>query len=142
MKMRTPKGLLAAALSSIALLTIALPTALAEDAKPAKITQVFGEKLPNVPGNSITGILVEYEPGGKTAAHRHAGSVMAYVLSGAIRSENSATGPVRVYKAGESFFEPAGSIHLVSENASATEPASLLAIFIAEDGATLTMPGK
>jgi quercetin dioxygenase-like cupin family protein len=37
----------------------------------------------------------------------HAGSVFAYVLSGAIRSENSATGPVKVYKAGESFFEPA-----------------------------------
>jgi quercetin dioxygenase-like cupin family protein len=140
--MRMSKSLMAAALSGIALFAIAVPTAFAEDAKPAKITPVFGEKLPNVPGSSITGILVEYEPGGKTAAHRHAGSVMAYVLSGAIRSENSATGPVRVYKAGESFFEPAGSIHLVSENASTTEPASLLAIFVAEDGATLTTPGK
>ncbi len=63
--------------------------------------------------------------------------MIAYVLSGAIRSENSATGAVRVYKAGESFFEPPGSTHLVSENASATEPASLLAIFVADDGATL-----
>ncbi|MGH8071895.1 MAG: hypothetical protein ACRERE_43010 [Candidatus Entotheonellia bacterium] len=59
------------------------------------------------------------------------------MLSGAIRSENSATGPVRVYKAGESFFEPAGSRHFVSENASATEPASLLAVFVADDGAQL-----
>ena len=49
--------------------------------------------------------------------------------------ENSATGPARVYKAGESFFEPPGSEHLVSENASATEPASLLAVFVADDGA-------
>jgi quercetin dioxygenase-like cupin family protein len=56
------------------------------------------------------------------------------VLSGAIRSENSATGPARVYKAGESFFEPPGSKHLISENASATEPASLLAVFVADDG--------
>jgi hypothetical protein len=40
------------------------------------------------------------------------------------------------------FFEPPGSDHLVSENASATEPASLLAIFIAEDGAVLTKPGN
>ena len=93
-------------------------------------------------GHSITGLVVQYEPGGKSDAHHHAGSVMAYILTGAIRSQNSATGAVRVYKAGESFFEPAGSIHLVSENASTTEPASLLAIFIAEDGATLTMPGK
>ena len=86
----------------------------------------------------MTAILVSYAPGGKSGAHHHAGSVLAYVLSGAIRSENSATGPAQVYQAGESFFEPPGSAHLISENASATEPASLLAIFIADDGAELT----
>jgi len=141
--MKTCKRLIVAAtmasiLGSIALIAIAIPTARAHD--DAKITQAFSERLPNVPGNSITGIVVQYEPGGKSAAHHHAGSVMAYILTGAIRSENSATGAVRVYQAGESFFEPAGSIHLVSENASTTEPASLLAIFIAEDGAKLTTP--
>jgi quercetin dioxygenase-like cupin family protein len=96
------------------------------------------EKLPNVPGKSITAIVVSYPPGGKSGPHHHAGSVFAYVLSGAIRSENSATGPVKVYKAGESFFEPPGSRHLVSENASAKEPASLLAVFVTDDGAQLT----
>jgi len=43
-----------------------------------------------------------------------------------------------VYRAGDSFFEPPGSEHLLSENASATEPASLLAVHIADDGAGLT----
>jgi len=33
------------------------------------------------------------------------------------------------HQAGESFFERPGSIHPVSENASDTEPASMLAIF-------------
>jgi quercetin dioxygenase-like cupin family protein len=102
------------------------------------VRPVTTEKLPNVPGKSITAIVVNYAPGAKSDKHHHAGSVLAYVLSGEIRSENSATGPVKVYKAGESFFEPPGSKHLVSENASAMEPASLLAIFIADDGATLT----
>ena len=96
------------------------------------------EKLPNVPGKSITAKLVSYPPGGKSGSHHHAGSVFAYVLSGAIRSDISATGPVKVYKTGESFFEPPGSRHLISENASATEPASLLAVFVADDGAELT----
>ena len=96
------------------------------------------EKLPNVPGKSITAIVVSYPPGGKSGPHRHPGSVVAYVLSGAVRSENSATGPVKVYKAGESFFEPPGSRHLISENASAKEPASLLAVHVADDGAHLT----
>ena len=69
------------------------------------------ELLPNVPGKRITVTVVSYPPGEKSGVHRHPGSVVAYVLSGAIRSENSATGPVKVYKAGESFFEPPGSRH-------------------------------
>jgi quercetin dioxygenase-like cupin family protein len=104
----------------------------------AQVKQVRVEKLPNVPGKSITAVVVNYAPGGKSGKHHHAGSVFAYVLSGAIRSENSATGPVKAYKAGDSFFEPPGSEHLVSANASATEPASLLAVFVADDGAQLT----
>src|SRR3569832_2324703 len=96
------------------------------------------EKLPNVPGKSVTAVVVTFPPGTKSPPHHRAGSVLGYVLSGEVRSENSATGPAKVYKAGETFFEPAGSAHLVSENISATEPAPILAVFIAADGATLT----
>ena len=114
-------------------------TSLAADDDPGgKVRPVFAEKLPNVPGKSLTAVVVSYAPGAKSAEHHHAGSVFAYVLSGAIRSQNSATGPARVYKAGESFFEPPGSEHLVSENASTTASASLLAVFVADDGARLT----
>lgn len=109
-----------------------------EQVPGGEVEVAFSGTLPNVPGKSLTAVVVSYAPGGKSAAHHHAGSVFAYVLSGAIRSESSATGPARVYEAGQSFFEPPGSEHLVSENASATEPASLLAIFVADDGATLT----
>jgi quercetin dioxygenase-like cupin family protein len=102
------------------------------------VKPVMSQLLPNVPGKSISAVVVSYPPGGKSGKHHHAGSVFAYVLSGEIRSENSATGPAKVYKAGEGFFEPPGSEHLVSENASAAEPASLLAVFVADDGAKLT----
>jgi quercetin dioxygenase-like cupin family protein len=124
-----------AAMTVVALAIAGAPAAYAEG---DKVTPVRSEKLPNVPGKSLTAVVVNYAPGGKSASHHHAGSVFAYVLSGSIRSENSATGPTRVYKAGESFFEPPGSEHLVSENASTTEPASLLAVFVADDGAQLT----
>ena len=110
----------------------------ADDVKPVQARPVFSEKLPNVPGKTITGVLVQYAPGAKSPSHAHAGSVYAYVLSGRIRSENSATGPAKVYAAGEGFFEPPGSTHTVSENACDTEGASLLAIFVADDGAQLT----
>ena len=99
---------------------------------------VTTELLPNVPGKRITVTVVNYAPGQKSGPHHHPGSVVAYVLSGAIRSENSATGPVKVYRAGESFFEPPGSHHLVSENVSATEPARLLAVHVADDDSQLT----
>ncbi len=110
----------------------------AGDDVAARVKPVLAEKLPNVPGKSLTAVVVTYVPGGKSAQHHHTGSVFAYVLSGAVRSQSSATMPAKVYKAGESFFEPPGSEHLVSENASTTEPASLLAVFIADDGAHLT----
>src|SRR5262245_10037007 len=70
------------------------------------------EILPNVAGKRMTVTVVTYAPGQKSGPHHHPGSVIAYVLSGAIRSENSATGSAKIYKAGESFFEPPGSQHL------------------------------
>jgi quercetin dioxygenase-like cupin family protein len=111
-------------------------------ADEAVVKPVLSQPLANAPGQKLTAVMVNYAPGGKSPAHQHAGSVFAYVVSGQIRSQNSATGPAKVYKAGEGFFEPQGSTHLVSENASATEPASLLAVFVAPDGATLTKPAE
>jgi quercetin dioxygenase-like cupin family protein len=134
-------------MARLALAVVIALTALAGVYRSARaddpvVKAVLSEKLPNVPGKSLTAVVVNYAPGGKSVSHRHAGSVFVYVLSGQIRSENSATGPARVYQAGETFFEPSGSEHLVSENASATEPASLLAVFVADDGAKLTTYNK
>jgi quercetin dioxygenase-like cupin family protein len=53
------------------------------------------------------------------------------VLSGAVRSQVN-DGPAKVYRAGEGFYEDPGAQHRVSENASATEPASMLAVFVVD----------
>lgn len=129
----------AAALSAAILQPGTAGTAAAHDAETVK--QIFTKHLPNVPGNSLTAVVVDYAPGGKGAAHHHSGSVFAYVLEGEIRSQISDGQPAKVYKAGEFFYEPPGSDHLVSENASATKPAKLLAVFVAADDAVLTAPG-
>jgi quercetin dioxygenase-like cupin family protein len=102
-----------------------------------QVQVVFSQKLPNVPGKTLTAVAVDYAPGGKTGPHHHAGVVFAYVVSGEIRSQVD-QGPARVYHAGESFFEGPGAHHVVSENASASKPAKLLAVFVADDGAELT----
>jgi quercetin dioxygenase-like cupin family protein len=92
-----------------------------------EVRLVRAERLPSVPGKTVSAVVVDYPPGGKSVSHRHLeASVLAYVLSGSTRSENSVTGPARVYRAGDTFLEPPGSRHLVSENASATEPARRL----------------
>lgn len=112
--------------------------AASEATRPLGTAQPVSSKaLPNVPGKRVTLVTVTYAPGGYTPAHHHAGSVTAYVTAGTIRSQ-LAGGPLETFKAGESFFEPPGAIHLVSENASLTEPAELLAVFVADEGAILT----
>jgi quercetin dioxygenase-like cupin family protein len=90
-----------------------------------------------VPGKRVTIVRVTYAPDGYTPSHRHAGSVIAYITAGTIRSQ-LAGGPVETFKVGERFFEPPGAIHLVSENGSSTEAAELIAVFVADDGATQT----
>lgn len=130
----------------LASITLAFAGAIALRAHPAPeetagpregVTPAFNEQVPNVPGKSLVGIVVTYPPGGQTPAHIHAKSafVTGYVLSGAIRSQVD-DGEVRVFKAGESWSEQPGAHHGVSENASATEPASLLAIFLVDTNDT------
>jgi quercetin dioxygenase-like cupin family protein len=110
--------------------------------KNAKVTLVYEHELPNVPGKSIKGVLVEYGPGGFSSGHTHPASAFIYatVLEGAIRSQVN-DGPVTTYAAGQSFSELPGDRHGVSANASETQPAKLLAVFVVDtDETELTIP--
>lgn len=115
------------------LATLALTSASADDPARSKVTVVFDHALPNVPGKSMKGVLVEYGPGASSPAHTHPASAFIYatVLEGAVRSQVN-DGPVTVYHAGESFAEMPGDHHGVSANASDAEPAKLLAVFVVD----------
>lgn len=93
----------------------------------------FEQAIPNLPGKSLVAVEVEYPPGGASVPHVHAKSafIYAYVVSGAVESKVN-DGEVRVYRAGESWSEPPGASHPVSRNASKTQPAKLLAIFVVD----------
>jgi len=101
------------------------------------VEPITSHALPNVAGKRVTVARVFYGPGGFTPPHFHSGSVTAYITKGEIRSQLD-NGPVETFKVGQSFFEPPGSKHMVSANASTTEPAELIAIFVADEGAQLT----
>jgi quercetin dioxygenase-like cupin family protein len=133
---------------AVALTALLSGSALAHDTpgggEGAKVTLVYEHELPNVPGKSMKGVLVEYAPGGFSEGHTHPASAFIYatVLEGAIRSQVN-DGPVTVYKAGESFSELPGDRHGVSENASKTKPARLLAVFVVDSAEQeLTFPIK
>jgi quercetin dioxygenase-like cupin family protein len=132
----------------LAFLLIVLPAAnaVAEGAKAADtlVTLVYQHELPNVPGKSIKGVLVEYGPGGHSEGHMHPASAFIYatVLEGAILSQVN-DGPVKAYRTGQSFSELPGDRHRVSANASKTEPAKLLAVFVVDTkDKELTVPLK
>ncbi len=126
----------------VSALTVALMVAPAAHAAPAPensgenpvIQPVFSQPT-DVPGKSLEAVTVNYPPGAKSGAHHHAKSafIMAYVISGEIRSQVEGE-PVRIYHAGETWSEAPGAHHTISENASATEPAELLAVFLVDTG--------
>jgi quercetin dioxygenase-like cupin family protein len=131
-------------LCSLIVATLPFASVLAEtpQAKNAKVSIVYQHELPNVPGKSIKGVLVEYGPGGSSPGHMHPKSAFIYatVLEGEISSQVN-DGPVTTYKAGQSFSELPGDRHRVSANASKTKPAKLLAVFVLDTNETeLVLP--
>ena len=106
---------------------------------------IFARELADVPGKNLVVSKLEFPPKSPQQSkdapqylgHRHPGSTYVYVLMGTMRL-GLAGQPVQLVHAGESFFEPVGAVHTIAESASATEPASLLAVFVADDGAKLT----
>jgi quercetin dioxygenase-like cupin family protein len=117
---------------------------LAYETRGTRVTLVYEHPLPDVPGKSVKGVLVEYEPGGYNAAHTHAKSALIYatVLQGSVLSGING-GEVKTYTEGMNFTELPGDLHDVSANASKTEPAKLLAVFVVDtDETILTTPRK
>lgn len=90
------------------------------------------QRLPHAPGKSVTTALVTFPPLALSPAHRHPGSVTAYVVKGSIRSQMQGS-TAHTYAAGSTWFEPPKALHVFAENPSATETAELLAVFVADD---------
>jgi quercetin dioxygenase-like cupin family protein len=95
--------------------------------------------LPDMPGKKATMATVRYAPGQASIPHEHPGSVFAYVLEGTVESQLEG-GPVKTYKAGDSWYEPPHAGHLVSRNASHTKPATLVVFLLASEGEAILKP--
>lgn len=122
-------------LAAVIVVGILAPVADADPPPPNpdqnEVVRIVFDQPTNVPGKSLRAVSVHYPPGGRSAAHHHAKSafIMAYVILGSIRSQLEGA-PARVFHTGDTWTEAPGAHHSISENASATEPAELIAVFL------------
>jgi quercetin dioxygenase-like cupin family protein len=117
--------------------------AVAETHSPAKDRAriVLSQPWPKLNGDHVKAVLVEvrYGPGEASSPHSHPCGVIGYVVEGTLRTQVKGE-PETIYKAGESFYEAPNGIHLVSANASSTEPAKLVAFLLCDRDTPLTVP--
>lgn len=109
-------------------------------AAPATAAPNFAGEIPNIPGKSLIANEVNLTPGQVVPAHTHGPSafIYAYVISGAVESKVN-DGETRVYRAGESFSEPPGAMHWICRNASKSEAAKFLAVFVTDTNDKMRM---
>ncbi|HLH95325.1 MAG TPA: cupin domain-containing protein [Xanthobacteraceae bacterium] len=118
-----------------------LGVVVAQQPMPAtKATQIMKQAIGEFPGREVTMTTLDIPPGGGSMPHRHPTTYnFGYVLEGSYRIKLD-DGPERVLEKGDTFYEAPNQLHAVSRNASATEPAKILVVGIAQTGKPNTIP--
>jgi quercetin dioxygenase-like cupin family protein len=100
---------------------------------------VLTHALPPLQGSHLkaTVVNVQYGPGQSSPPHSHPCPVIGYVVQGAYRSQVEGE-PEAVYRSGDSFYEAPNIRHVLSANASKTEPASFIAVFVCDHESPLS----
>lgn len=120
-------------------LAAALPAAARAHDAGDSVHAIMQQAVPEAPGKLAVVATVDYAPGQVSEPHKHLGSVFAVVSKGEVLSQVNG-GPLRRYRAGEGWYEPPGSRHQVSRNASATEPAQLVVFGLTGEHQPLKSP--
>jgi quercetin dioxygenase-like cupin family protein len=99
----------------------------------------LSQALPKLDGTHLMATVVEvhYGPGESSPPHSHPCAVIGYVVEGAVRTQVKGE-PEAIYKAGEAFYEAPHGVHVVSANASQTEPATFIAYFVCDHDTPLS----
>jgi quercetin dioxygenase-like cupin family protein len=110
--------------------------------RATEVTALMKQVLGDVPGREVVVITLDIPPGGGSAPHRHPGHhIFGYVLEGSYKLKLD-QGDEKILTKGQTFYEAPGQLHAVSANGSATEPAKVLAVIVAESGKPVTVPEK
>jgi quercetin dioxygenase-like cupin family protein len=110
-------------------------------AQESKVTPLMSKNLADIPGKEGLMITVETPPGGSDPIHRHNAHAFVYVLEGAVVMQVKG-GKEITLTPGQSFYEGPDDVHVVSRNASSTNPAKFLVFLVKEKGAPVLVPVK
>ena len=124
--------------SHLAVFVLLMGSAVAQ-AQDAQVTQLMKDALAAKPDHEVTMLTVEYPPGGSSKPHRHDAQVFVYVLDGSVTMQVKG-GPLRTLKPGDTFYEAPNDEHIVSANASKTQPAKFLVFMVKDAKAPVTRP--
>jgi quercetin dioxygenase-like cupin family protein len=111
----------------------------ADAAKTARVRVATTQAMPRLAGANLKASIVEvtYPPGGESRTHTHPCAVIGYVVSGHYRSGVKGAEEL-VYGPGDTFYEAPNGVHMVSRNASSTEPTKFLAYFLCDHDVPLS----
>lgn len=114
---------------------------LTQDAGGAAVTSLMTQELRDFAGKEALMLVVEYPPGGVDAPHRHDAHAFIYVLEGSVVMQVN-DDPEVTLNPGQAFYEEPGDVHTVARNASQTQPAKFLVLFLKDKGAEFLLPAK
>ena len=129
----------AAAVAALLSLSMLTANPASGDAARKTVPPLLTRDLAGIPGKEAIVLTVEYGPGESSRPHRHDSNVFVYVLEGAITMQVKG-GPAVTLHPGETYYESPSDIHVVSANASKTEPAKFLVFIVKEKGTPVTHP--
>ena len=110
-------------------------------AQPSPTPSLMTQGLIGDPTKEVRMSVVTSLPGASSPVHRHNGQVFVYILSGSMVMQVKGK-PAVTLTAGQTFYENPDDIHVVSRNASKTEPAKFLAVVIVNKNAPTSVPEK
>jgi len=96
------------------------------------------QDLPDVPGKEGMIEIVDFAPGEASQVHRHNCDLFVYVLEGSVVTQLKGGNPQTV-NAGGVFYESPTDVHIVSRNASETQPAKLAVFYVKAKGTPPTV---
>jgi len=123
------------------LLTVLFCSPSLAQSQTAQITPLLTKELTGIPGKEASMLTVEYPPGGSSPIHRHNAHVFVYVLEGAIVMQVKGGTEVQLTR-GQTFYESPNDVHVVSRNASTTEPARFIVFSVKDTGAPIVVPAN